>query len=140
MRILLTKKYLHLIVNTLLLISLHLQKEAKQHNLLQEILEVVIFIKDNAVSKDEFQEFRKEVNTKFKKIDERFEKVDERFDQIDKRFEKVDERFDQIDKRFEKVDEKFRQTENTIIHHVDGLIKLHTNLESKVRKLALRKN
>ena len=54
---------------------------------LDDLLEMVQFIKDHGASQAS--------------VDERFEAVDRRFESIDRRFESIDQRFEGIDQRFE---------------------------------------
>ncbi len=53
--------------------------------------------------RDEFRDFKKDVDYRFNLVDRRFEEVNKRFEEVDKRFEQVDKRFDQVDKRFEQI-------------------------------------
>ncbi len=54
------------------------------------LTETVEFIKETAVTKDEFEE-------RFAKTDQRFDKMDQRFIQMDTRFDKMDQRFNKMD-------------------------------------------
>ena len=49
-------------------------------------------------------EFRVEVATRFKAVDDRFDAMDGRFDAMDRRFDAMDRRFDAMDVRFDGVD------------------------------------
>jgi DNA anti-recombination protein RmuC len=49
-------------------------------------------------------DFRGEVDRRFKEVYRRFDQVDQRFEQVDHRFEQVDHRFDKVDHRFDKVE------------------------------------
>lgn len=93
----------------------------EQEKILQDILETVNFLKDNAVTKQEFNE--------------KFEKVDERFQGIDRRFEIIDQRFNGIDQRFENIDHQLSEMRSDILSHVDGFISLHQKLDTEVTAL-----
>jgi len=58
---------------------------------LDDIYEVVLFIKDNAA-------MQQDMDARFAQVDERFDKVDARFAQVDERFDKIDVRFDCVDR------------------------------------------
>ena len=67
---------------------------------------------------EEFKEFRKDVDRRFKQVDSvilEFKKdVDRRFDEVNKKFEQVDKRFEQVDKRFEQIDKKIENLSQNI--------------------------
>jgi len=78
------------------------------NQMLQDIFEVVNFIKDNAVTKTEFNDFKFEVN----------------------------QRFDGVDKRFDGVDREFKQVREEMVEHVDAFVGLHKDLESELAAVA----
>jgi len=75
-----------------------------------------------------FAEQRKEMNTRFDRmetyLETRFEQVDKRFEQVDKRFEQVDKRFEKAEDRFEAVGAELNRTQEMVI----GLHALMTRL------------
>jgi chromosome segregation ATPase len=64
-------------------------------------------MREHSVSPQVFNEFRIEVNDRFKKIDDRFNKVDEKFIKLDERFIKIDEKFNKIEEKFNLIEGKF---------------------------------
>ena len=82
---------------------------------IKDILEIVNYLKDNAVTKTEFYNFKTEV---------------------DRRFNGVDQRFESIDKRFDSIDQEFKKVRAEIIDHVDGFIGLHQHLEIELAAVA----
>jgi archaellum component FlaC len=92
------------------------------NQMLKDILEIVNFLKDNSVTKAEFNSYRGE--------------NDKRFDGIDKQFNSIDKRFENIDKRFDDVDAEFKKVREEIIDHVDGFVGLHQHLEIELAAVA----
>ncbi|MBU1131785.1 hypothetical protein KKC32_00845 [Patescibacteria group bacterium] len=64
--------------------------QENQNKMIEEIFEMVVFIKDQAATQSS--------------VDEGFKCMDERFDQVDEKFKSVDERFDSLDSRLKKVE------------------------------------
>jgi len=75
--------------------------------IIQDILEIVTYLKDNSVTRDEFFDFKKEVN----------------------------ERFTHVDEQFAHVDEQFRSVREDVISHVDHFIGLHNKLDTELTAL-----
>lgn len=76
--------------------------------MLKDILEIVNFLKDNAVTKQEFNSFKGEVS----------------------------QRFVSIDQRFDAVDQEFKKVREEIIDHVDGFIGLYQHQEIELAAVA----
>ncbi len=84
--------------------------------------------------RDEFRDFKKDVDYRFNLVDRRFEEVNKRFEQVDKRFEQVDKRFEQVDKRFDQVDKRFEQ----IIASIDKLSDKLDNRDTEQRNFTMK--
>ncbi|OGH93869.1 MAG: hypothetical protein A2538_03335 [Candidatus Magasanikbacteria bacterium RIFOXYD2_FULL_41_14] len=78
------------------------------NQMLQDIFQVVNFLKDNAIIKTEFDDFKSEVN----------------------------QRFNGVDKRFDMVDLEFKKVREEVIEHVDAFVGLHKDLESELAAVA----
>lgn len=63
---------------------------------------------------DKMDEFQREQQEGFRRVDQQFEQVDQRFEQVDRRFERVDQRFEQVDRRFEQVDQRLGQVDQRL--------------------------
>jgi chromosome segregation ATPase len=66
-----------------------------------------------------FQEFRAETQSEFKKVEARFKKVGARFNEIDARFNQIDARFNQVDARFSELEARIDQV-LAAVHQVAG--------------------
>jgi chromosome segregation ATPase len=102
-----------------------------------EIRRINVVISEEKKSREKFEtqtekavnDLRREMISRFEKVDSRFEKVDARFDRMEKsidvRFEKVDARFDRmeksIDARFEKVDDEIKNLRNEVTTRMDRM-------------------
>ena len=69
--------------------------------------EVAVILAELREHREEFHEFKADVDQRFEQVDQRFEQVDQRFEQVDQRFEQVDQRFEQVDQRLENMDRRF---------------------------------
>ena len=58
---------------------------------------------------NELAAFRKDVNTRFERIDARFERIDARFEQIDARFDRIEARLDGHDSRFDRIEARISE-------------------------------
>ncbi|HAL50018.1 MAG: hypothetical protein UU40_C0010G0013 [Candidatus Uhrbacteria bacterium GW2011_GWD2_41_121] len=75
----------------------------------KDILEIVGFLKDNMVCREE----------------------------MDQKFEQMDQKFEQMDRRFElRLDQKLTEVKSEIMTHMDGFIGLHQKLDLEL--VALR--
>lgn len=102
-----------------------------QHKKIDDILEIVTFLRDTATTKTELDDVRSRMMQELRNIDARF-------DAIDAQFEHVNAQFDGINVRFEHVDEKFVKTEDAIISHVDGFVGLHKGLDTELASLRFK--
>jgi septation ring formation regulator EzrA len=70
-----------------------------------------LVVEGHQVLDKKIEDFRGEVNEKFKEVDYKFEVVFEKFDEVDKKFDEVDKKFDEVDKRFDEVDKRFDEVD-----------------------------
>lgn len=82
--------------------------------MLQDILETVHFIRDNAVTKDEFHE---EVN------------------RLDSRIGRLDERVGGLENHVKEIDHHITDTRDEMIAHIDQFIALHNKLDTELVSL-----
>jgi hypothetical protein len=110
-----------------------------------EKLRMLILTKELLELPVKFEEFRREVNQRFKEIDRRFDEVDRRFEESDRKFEafrsEVNQRFEEVDKRLEKL-EKGQEEMKERQERMEEILKRHEisiqelkgwQLEHKVR-------
>lgn len=78
----------------------------EENKLLQEILdtvnstsETVNFIKDNAVTKQEFEEFKTDVNKHFGRVEQRLENIESELRSINMELADIKSRLDHLEKR-----------------------------------------
>ena len=84
---------------------------------IDEILEVVTFIRDTAATKEELA---RDINA------------------IDARFDSIDQQFDDANRRFDVIDARFIETERTIISHVDEFVGMHKKLDTELAALRFK--
>lgn len=75
---------------------------------------------DNAAVIENLNSFRKEVDSRFNKVDARFKEVDARFDKVDARFKEVDARFDKVESELSSV----KSIVNSIDSKMDRVLSL----------------
>jgi chromosome segregation ATPase len=62
--------------------------------------------------RNEFCDFKSEVNQRFDKIETRLDSIEMRLDKVETRLDRMDERFDKMDARFDGMDSRFDKMEN----------------------------
>ncbi|MBS9337937.1 hypothetical protein [Fructobacillus parabroussonetiae] len=70
--------------------------------------------KPDWVTRQEFQEFKTDVNQHFEQIDHQFAQVDLQFGRINNRLDRIDDRLDLIDEKFAVRDKQFLDIEKNI--------------------------
>lgn len=108
-----------------------------QNKTIQDILEIVTFIRDNAVSKDEFNEFgtevKKEMNGLKTELQQEIKQVKTELQQEIKevKFE-LKQESSQIKTELQ---QEIREVREEIVNHVDGFIGLHKKTDTVVTAL-----
>jgi septation ring formation regulator EzrA len=91
-----------------------------------------LVVEGHQVLDKKIEDFRGEVNEKFKEVDYKFEIVFEKFDEVDKKFDEVDKRFDEVDKRFDEVDKRFDEVDKRFDEVAGELRVIRHELKEKV--------
>ena len=103
---------------------------------IKDMLEILNFLKDNSVNKEDFHK----LEGRFDGLEVRSDGLEGRFDGLEGRFDGLEGRFDGLERKFDKhveeQKEEFRKVREEIINHVDGFVGLHQHLESELAAVA----
>ncbi len=93
---------------------------------LDDILEIVTFIKDNAATKQDLSAVE--------------QRLDSRIDKLDNKVDKLDDKVNKLSDKVNQLETQIHEVKNEMIDHVDGFIGLHRKQEVELAAMAMRQN
>ncbi|MEK9183143.1 MAG: hypothetical protein AAB849_01390 [Patescibacteria group bacterium] len=97
--------------------------------------EILDFLKDNMVIKEEFTKFEKEVGERFDRVDVRLDKVENRLDGVEGRLDSIENRLIFLEKEIADIKFDLKKLSERTLEDADAHAKDILDLQKRVEKM-----
>ncbi len=102
---------------------------------LDELLEILTFVKDNGATQESLDSFKLETENNFEKVENRFKEVDDNFSDLKTQLTSMQLELDDIKASLKKLEEKTQEDDNAQVKDIVNLKVRVEKLEKKIKQL-----